>query len=374
MNVRSPAVSHQAQSGHCAVHQIQHDRESGKMKRLFGIVIWLGIAPAWRRSVSQDRFRSRRAAQCDVVCVAAVCCYWWRTGSIPLLSPPKFSRSMTHALLPPSATDDGRDFVPTNKWVLLRPPFRRYRRPWPASRSKLLPRNSATARHALAIAGAAFAGCVQDFIILFCSIRRDGKSLGQMAREEVSERGGFIAQLAVLANHDDSSRGHRPSRRERPEVVTVGHFYIGLTIPIAILLGLYLRFVRPGPRPGSFVMGVALVLFVVVAGQWVADSSLLVSRVHPKRCGARLRHHCVRLRGVCLAVWLLLAPRDYLSAFIKAGAIFSTCGRHPVCPATSLDAAEHSLYRRHQVRSLPERFSPFVSLPLRAARLADFTR
>src|SRR6202030_4849179 len=96
------------------------------------------------------------------------------------------------------------------------------------------------------IAGAAFAGCVQYFIILFCSIRRDGKSIGQMAREEVSKRGGFIAQLAVLAIM----------------VILLGvvalvvvnalksspwaTFTLAMTIPIALLLGLYLRFVRPG--------------------------------------------------------------------------------------------------------------------------------
>ena len=162
-----------------------------------------------------------------------------------------------------------------------------------------------------------------DFIILFCSIRRNGKTLGEMARDEVSKRGGFIAQLAVLAIM----------------VILLGvvalvivnalksspwaTFTLAMTIPIALLLGLYLRYFRPGRVLEASLIGVALVLFAVVAGQWVAEAPSWA--------------HVFTLSGVALAftlmaygfaasalpVWLLLAPRDYLSAFIKAGAIFS---------------------------------------------------
>jgi carbon starvation protein len=158
---------------------------------------------------------------------------------------------------------------------------------------------------------------------LFCSIRRGGKTLGEIAREEVSRRGGFIAQIAVLAIM----------------VILLGvvalvivnalksspwaTFTLAATIPIALLLGLYLRFLRPGRVLEASLIGVMLVLFVVVAGQWVAETPSWA--------------HVFTLSGVTLAfaligygfaasalpVWLLLAPRDYLSAFIKAGAIFS---------------------------------------------------
>src|SRR2546427_421028 len=144
-----------------------------------------------------------------------------------------------------------------------------------------------------------------------------------MARDEVSRRGGFIAQLAVLAIM----------------VILLGviglivvnalksspwaTFTLAMTIPIAILLGLYLRYFRPGRVLEASLIGVALVLFAVVAGQWVAEAPSWA--------------HVFTLSGVALAftlmaygfaasalpVWLLLAPRDYLSAFIKAGAIFS---------------------------------------------------
>src|SRR5262249_42018746 len=122
------------------------------------------------------------------------------------------------------------------------------------------------------IAGAVLAGCVQDFIILFCSIRRDGKSLGQMAREEVSSRGGFIAQLAVLAIMiillGVVALVVVNALRSSPW----GTFTLAMTVPIAMVLGLYLRFLRPGRVLEASAIGVALIVFVVVAGQWVAAS------------------------------------------------------------------------------------------------------
>jgi carbon starvation protein len=173
------------------------------------------------------------------------------------------------------------------------------------------------------IAGAVLAGCVQDFIILFCSIRRDGKSLGEMAREEVSRRGGLLAQLAVLAIM----------------VILLGvvalvvvnalksspwaTFTLAMTIPIALLLGVYLRFVRPGRVLEASLIGVALILFVVVAGEWVANSPswAKVFTIGGIPLAAALIVYA--FTASALPVWLLLAPRDYLSAFIKAGAIFS---------------------------------------------------
>src|SRR5262249_9216574 len=157
----------------------------------------------------------------------------------------------------------------------------------------------------------------QDFIILFCSIRRDGKSLGEMAREEVSRRGGFVAQSALLAIMVILLGVVALGGVDAVKCSPCATFSLAVTLPIAISLGLYLRFVRPGRVLEASLIGVALVLFVVVAGQWVADSPSWA--------------HAFTLSGVALAfaiiaygfaasalpVWLLLAPRDYLSAFIK---------------------------------------------------------
>jgi carbon starvation protein len=173
------------------------------------------------------------------------------------------------------------------------------------------------------IAGAAFAGCVQDFVILFCSIRRNGKSLGEMAREEVSRRGGFIAQLAVLAILIILLAVVALVVVNALKSSPWATFTLAMTVPIAMLLGVYLRYFRPGRVLEASLIGVSLVLFAVVAGRWVAESP---SWAQVFTLGGVALAVAIMIYGFAasaLPVWLLLAPRDYLSAFIKAGAIFS---------------------------------------------------
>jgi carbon starvation protein len=224
---------------------------------------------------------------------------------------------------PSERHDDGRDFVPTNKWVLFGHHFAAIAGPGPLVGPTLAAQFGYLPGTLWLIAGAAFAGCVQDFVILFCSIRRDGKTLGEMAREEVSKRGGFIAQVAVLAIMIILLGVVALVIVNALKSSPWATFTLAATIPIALLLGVYLRFVRPGRVLEASLMGVALVLFAVVAGQWVADSAAW-SRVFTLS-GLALTFAIIvyGFAASALPVWLLLAPRDYLSAFIKAGAIFS---------------------------------------------------
>jgi carbon starvation protein len=224
---------------------------------------------------------------------------------------------------PSERHDDGRDFVPTNKWVLFGHHFAAIAGPGPLVGPTLAAQFGYLPGTLWLIAGAAFAGCVQDFVILFCSIRRDGKTLGEMAREEVSRRGGFIAQLAVLAIMIILLGVVALVIVNALKSSPWATFTLAATIPIALLLGLYLRYVRPGRVLEASLMGVALVLFAVVAGQWVADS---LSWSHAFTLSGLALTFAIIGYGFAasaLPVWLLLAPRDYLSAFIKAGAIFS---------------------------------------------------
>src|SRR5467141_2373565 len=218
---------------------------------------------------------------------------------------------------------DGHDFEPTNKWIVFGHHFADIAGPGPLVGPTLAAQFGYLPGALWIILGAVLGGCVKDLIILFCSIRRDGKSIGQMAREEVSKRSGFIAQLAVLAIL----------------VILLGvvalvvvnalksspwaTFTLAMTIPIALLVGVYLRFVRPGRVLEASLMGVALILFVVFAGQWVADSPSW-ARVFTLG-GVPLAFAIIMyaFAASALPVWLLLAPRDYLSAFIKAGAVFA---------------------------------------------------
>jgi carbon starvation protein len=293
------------------------------MKRFFGILIWVVLAVAAAGALGAMAFYRGEPLNAMWFVIAAVCSY--------LVSFRLYSAFVAARILalddsratPAERHDDGRDFVPTNKWVLFGHHFAAIAGPGPLVGPTLAAQFGYLPGTLWLIAGAAFAGCVQDFVILFCSIRRDGKSLGQMAREEVSERGGFIAQLAVLAIMTILLAVIALVVVNALKSSPWATFTLAMTIPIAILLGLYLRFVRPGRVLEASIMGVALVLFVVVAGQWVADSPFWS---HVFTLSAIALAFAIILYGFAasaLPVWLLLAPRDYLSAFIKAGAIFS---------------------------------------------------
>jgi carbon starvation protein len=170
------------------------------------------------------------------------------------------------------------------------------------------------------IVGVVFAGAVQDMVILFFSMRRDGKSLGQMAREEIGPFGGaaalvavlliMIILLAVLALVVVNALGESPW----------GTFSIAMTIPIALFMGVYMRMLRPGRVIEASAIGVVLLLLSIGLGSFVAESRWAEAFT--------LSHEalvfCLVIYGFAasvLPVWLLLAPRDYLSTFMKVGTI-----------------------------------------------------
>jgi carbon starvation protein len=224
---------------------------------------------------------------------------------------------------PSERREDGRDFVPTNKWVLFGHHFAAIAGPGPLVGPTLAAQFGYLPGTLWLIAGAAFAGCVQDFVILFCSIRRDGKTLGEMARTEVSRRGGFIAQLAVLAIMIILLGVVALVVVNALKSSPWATFTLAMTIPIALLLGVYLRYFRPGRVLEASIIGVALIVFAVVAGQWIADSPSLASKFTLGGVTLAFAIIAYGFAASALPVWLLLAPRDYLSSFIKAGAIFT---------------------------------------------------
>jgi carbon starvation protein len=170
------------------------------------------------------------------------------------------------------------------------------------------------------IFGVIFAGAVQDMVILFFSMRRDGKSLGQMAREEIGPLGGaaallavfaiMIILLAVLALVVVNALADSPW----------GTFSLAMTIPIALFMGFYLRVLRPGRVLETSAIGVGLLLLAIVLGGVIDHSSLAPAfTLSPKTLVA-----CLVIYGFAasvLPVWMLLAPRDYLSTFMKVGTI-----------------------------------------------------
>jgi len=170
------------------------------------------------------------------------------------------------------------------------------------------------------IVGVIFAGAVQDMVVLFFSMRRDGKSLGQMVREEIGTIGGIAALiavfaimiiiLAVLALVVVNALAESPW----------GVFSIGLTIPIALFMGFYLRFLRPGRVTEVTAIGVALLLAAIIGGGYVEQMGLAQTLTLSKETLVL----CLVVYGFLasiLPVWMLLTPRDYLSTFMKIGVI-----------------------------------------------------
>ncbi len=296
------------------------------MKKLLNMVSWAGIALLGAAGLAAIALERDEHINAMWFIVAAGCTYLvaYRFYSA-FLAAKVLALDNTRAT-PAERLEDGRDFVPTNKWVVMGHHFAAIAGPGPLIGPTLAAQFGYLPGTLWLIAGAVLGGCVQDFVILCFSVRRDGKSLGQMAREEVSKRSGMLALVAVLAIMVILLAAVAlvvvNALRDSPW----GTFTLGLTIPIAMLMGVYMRFWRPGRVLEATAIGLALVLFAVVAGEWVANSPQW-SQVFTLS-GATLAIAVIGygFAASALPVWLLLAPRDYLSAFIKVGVVFALAG------------------------------------------------
>jgi carbon starvation protein len=296
------------------------------MPRILKIAAWTVVALLGAAALARIAVHRGEPLNATWFVAAAVCCYMVAYRFYSAFIAAKLLALDDTRATPAERRDDGRDFVPTNKWVLAGHHFAAIAGPGPLVGPTLAAQFGYLPGTLWLIAGAALAGCVQDFIILFCSIRRDGKSLGEMAREEVSKRGGLIAQLAVLAIMIILLAVVALVVVNALKSSPWATFTLAMTIPIALLLGVYLRYFRPGRVLEASAIGVALVLVVVVAGQWVANSASWARVFTLSGVALVFALIAYAYAASALPVWLLLAPRDYLSAFIKAGAIFSLAG------------------------------------------------
>ena len=293
------------------------------MKRLIRTLIWVALALLGAVALATIAFHRGEPINATWFVLAAGCFYLVAYRLYSALIAARLLMLDSTRATPAERRDDGRDFVPTNKWVLFGHHFAAIAGPGPLVGPTLAAQFGYLPGTLWLIAGAAFAGCVQDFVILFCSIRRDGKTLGEMARDEVSKRGGFIAQLAVLAIMIILLGVVALVIVNALKSSPWATFTLAMTIPIALLLGVYLRYFRPGRVLEASFIGVCLVLFAVVAGQWVADAPALAGKFTLGGLTLAFAIIAYGFAASALPVWLLLAPRDYLSAFIKAGAIFT---------------------------------------------------
>lgn len=222
---------------------------------------------------------------------------------------------------PAEVLNDGKDYVPTNKWVLFGHHFAAIAGAGPLVGPILAAQMGYLPGTLWIIVGVVLAGAVQDFVILFASTRRNGKSLGEMIKEEIGPVTGLVAMVGIL--------GIMIILLAVLALVVVkaligspwGMFTIAATIPIAFFMGVYMRYIRPGRVGEGSVIGIVLLLLSIVGGQYVAAHPTLGPMFTFTGETIAIMLIVYGFIASALPVWLLLAPRDYLSTFLKIGTI-----------------------------------------------------
>ncbi|MDJ0358768.1 carbon starvation CstA family protein [Rhodococcus sp. H29-C3] len=253
--------------------------------------------------------------------IAAVCTYVIAFRFYARLIENKIIHPRDDRATPAEILENGKDYMPTDRRVLFGHHFAAIAGAGPLVGPVLAAQMGYLPGTMWIIIGVVFAGAVQDFLVLWISTRRRGRSLGQMARDELGVVGGIAALIgvfvimiiiiAVLALVVVNALAESPW----------GVFSIALTIPIALFMGVYLRFLRPGKVSEVSLIGVVLLLLAIVSGGWVAETGWGTDWFTLSKVTVAWLLIGYGLAASILPVWLLLAPRDYLSTFMKVGTI-----------------------------------------------------
>ncbi|MBV8173980.1 MAG: carbon starvation protein A [Verrucomicrobia bacterium] len=286
-------------------------------------LIWLGVAIAGAVALGIVALTRGETINAAWLVVAAVCTYLIAYRYYGLFIAERVLRVDPLRPTPAIRRNDGLDYVPTNRYVLFGHHFAAIAGAGPLVGPVLAAQMGYLPGTIWILAGVVFAGAVQDFVVLFLSVRRDGRSMGDMVRSEMGRVAGGIALvgvllimvilLAVLALVVVKALAGSPW----------GTFTVFATIPIAILMGLYSRFIRPGRIAEMSLIGFVLLMAALIYGQTVAQSLTLAPWFTLRGENLALLIVGYGFVASVLPVWLLLAPRDYLSTFLKIGTIVS---------------------------------------------------
>ena len=252
---------------------------------------------------------------------AAVCSYFIASRFYANVIERYLTRPDDRRATPGEYQLDGHDFVPTDRRILYGHHFAAIAGAGPLVGPVLAAQMGYLPGTIWIIVGVVFAGAVQDYVVLFCSMRRGGRSVGQMAKDELGRFGGIAALIAtlvimliiiaILALVVVNALGESPW----------GVFSVGMTIPIALFMGVYLRYIRPGKVTEVSVIGCGLLLAAIVGGGYVADTAWGKAWFTLPPIVIAWAIIIYGFVAAVLPVWLLLAPRDYLSTFMKVGTI-----------------------------------------------------
>ncbi|MCE4540362.1 carbon starvation protein A [Pelomonas sp. P7] len=291
------------------------------MQNLRRHLAWAGVAILGAASLATVALSRGETISALWVVAAALCTYLIAYRYYSLFIADKVLGLDAQRQTPAWKYNDGLDYVPTNKHVLYGHHFAAIAGAGPLVGPVLAAQMGYLPGLLWILAGVVFAGAVQDFIVLFISTRRDGRSLGDLVKQEMGTVPGLIALfgafmimiiiLAVLALIVVKALADSPW----------GTFTVAATIPVALFMGVYLRFIRPGRIGEVSVIGFVLLMGAIFGGQAVSESATLAplfTFTPVNLVWALIGYGFV---AACIPVWLLLAPRDYLSTFLKIGTI-----------------------------------------------------
>ena len=292
---------------------------SGLLKQ----VPWIAIAVLGAGALATVALNKGETISAAWLLTAAVCTYLiaYRFYS-RFIAADIFGLDATRST-PAERLDDGRDYVPTNKWIVFGHHFAAIAGPGPLVGPTLAAQFGFLPGALWILVGVVLGGAVQDFVILCASIRRDGKSLGQMAKEEIGTVAGATALVSILGIMiiliSVLALVVVNALRDSPW----GTVTIGLSIPIAMLMGVYLRWIRPGRVLEATAGGLVLLFLSLYAGKWVSESATWAPVFTLSGVTLSLSIMVYGFFASVLPVWMLLAPRDYLSAFVKIGVVLA---------------------------------------------------
>jgi carbon starvation protein len=291
------------------------------MKKILSVLFWASLSILGAVAVAVMALQQGEKISALWFVIATICFFMvsYRFHS-KWLAAKVLSLDDTRAT-PAYTRDDGKDFVPTNKWIVFGHHFAAIAGAGPLAGPVLAAQFGYLPGMLWLLIGSVLGGAVHDAVILFCSIRRGGKSLGQMVKDEVGNTAGMIALvsivcimvilIAVLSLIVVKALAESPW----------GLFTIAMTVPIALFMRCYLRFLRPNKVLEVSAIGVALLLLVIWGGKYVSLSPFWSGIFTRSESFIAWSLIIYGLAASILPVWLLLAPRDYLSSFMKIGTI-----------------------------------------------------
>jgi len=293
------------------------------MKKPLSTLVWFAVAALGAFAYMTLAVHRGEPLNSVYILVAALCTYTfgyrfyskWIAARVLTLNDRRATPCEVH--------DDGKDFVKTNKWIVFGHHFAAISGPGPLVGPVLAAQFGYLPGTLWILIGVVLGGAVQDFVILFASIRRNGKSLGQMVKEELNTAAGLISLVAILAIMiillAVLALVVVKALAESPWAV----FTVAATIPIAMFMGGYMRYWRVGKVMEASAIGVVLLLLAVWGGKLVYANADWAKIFTLKDLPLAWAIIIYGLAASVLPVWLLLAPRDYLSTFMKLGTIFA---------------------------------------------------